>query len=66
MQAATVAFLNQVPEEIQQEIGEIFKQILQSDFGDHALSVGDKAKTFTLSNASDQRTSLAALTANPR
>lgn len=54
-------FISNLPEDTATTVGKSFKYILSSDFGDKALSEGDKAEDFTLPNAKGEATQLSKL-----
>lgn len=62
MMAATQAFVAQMPKDTQEDIGDIFQGILDSNIGENALRVGNAAKPFTLPNATGGQTNLSDLT----
>ena len=54
-------FMSNLPEDTATTVGKSFEYILSSDFGDKALSEGDKAENFSLPNAKGEQTQLAKL-----
>ena len=54
-------FMSNLPEDTATTVGKNFEYILSSDFGDKALSEGDKAEDFTLPNAKGEATQLSKL-----
>lgn len=54
-------FMSNLPEDTATTVSKNFEYILSSDFGDKALSEGDKAKDFTLPNAKGEATQLSKL-----
>lgn len=54
-------FMSNLPEDTATTVSKNFEYILSSDFGDKALSEGDKAEDFTLPNAKGEATQLSKL-----
>lgn len=54
-------FMSNLPEDTATTVGKNFEYILSSDFGDKALSEGDKAEDFSLPNAKGEATQLTKL-----